>query len=59
MRPAFALAGDAAHAVHPLAGQGVNMGLADAACLATALSESVRYGRALGDFLMLQVCTLL
>ena len=42
------LVGDAAHAIHPIAGQGLNMGLRDAAALADVIAESRSAGLDLG-----------
>lgn len=48
-----ALIGDAAHAVHPVAGQGLNMGLKDAAALAEVLVEALRLGEDIGSEIVL------
>ena len=45
----LALVGDSAHAVHPIAGQGLNLGFRDAAALAQVLVEGARLGLDLGD----------
>lgn len=46
--PGMAFVGDSAHAVHPIAGQGLNMGLRDAAALAEVLVDAARLGLDLG-----------
>lgn len=49
IRPRLALVGDAAHIIHPLAGQGVNLGLLDAATLAEVLMSAQRNAKDLGS----------
>lgn len=48
IRPRFALAGDAAHGIHPIAGQGLNMGFKDVAALAEVLVTARRLGQDIG-----------
>ncbi len=49
MRPSFVAIGDAAHTIHPLAGQGVNLGLMDAAQLVDTLMEALERGELIGS----------
>jgi 2-octaprenyl-6-methoxyphenol hydroxylase len=48
VRPRFALAGDCAHGIHPIAGQGLNLGLKDAAALAESVLDAARLGLDIG-----------
>jgi 2-octaprenyl-6-methoxyphenol hydroxylase len=50
----LALAGDAAHGIHPIAGQGLNLGFRDAIALADLLIEAAKDGRDLGAPMLLE-----
>jgi len=52
--PRMALLGDAAHGVHPIAGQGLNLGLKDAAALSQVLVEASRLGEDIGSLAVLE-----
>jgi 2-octaprenyl-6-methoxyphenol hydroxylase len=54
VRPRLALAGDAAHTVHPIAGQGLNLGYRDAAALAEVIVEAYRLGLDIGSLTVLE-----
>ncbi len=49
VKAGFALVGDAAHTIHPLAGQGVNIGLLDAAALSDTILAAHQRGRQIGS----------
>ncbi|MEE8379022.1 MAG: UbiH/UbiF/VisC/COQ6 family ubiquinone biosynthesis hydroxylase, partial [Gammaproteobacteria bacterium] len=50
VQPHLALVGDSAHTIHPLAGQGVNLGFADINKLAEVIAEDYKNGKAIGSF---------
>jgi 2-octaprenyl-6-methoxyphenol hydroxylase len=54
VRPHLALIGNAVHTLHPVAGQGFNLGLRDVAVLAEVIQDARRNGRAIGDVGILQ-----
>ncbi len=54
IRPRLALIGNAAHTLHPIAGQGFNLGLRDVAALAQVLADAHHGGRDLGELTVLQ-----
>lgn len=49
MAPRLALVGDSAHAIHPIAGQGYNLGVKDIAALAEVLGDATRLGLDIGS----------
>ncbi|WP_113447472.1 ubiquinone biosynthesis hydroxylase [Rhizobium cremeum] len=52
--PRLALAGDAAHGIHPISGQGLNLGFKDVAALAETIVEADRLGLDIGDLNVLE-----
>lgn len=52
--PRIALAGDAAHGIHPISGQGLNLGFKDVAALAETIVEADRLGLDIGDLTVLE-----
>ncbi len=55
VRPRLALIGDAAHTVHPLAGQGVNLGFGDVKALVDAIAHATETGMDIGSMTLLEV----
>ena len=54
VKPRLALVGDAAHTIHPLAGQGVNLGLADVSSLITVIVEALNDKKDIGSLKVLR-----
>lgn len=55
--PRIALVGDAAHVIHPLAGQGLNLGIGDVESLFKTLEYAIQHGMDIGDLLSLESYT--
>lgn len=53
VKPRLALIGDAAHCCHPVGGQGLNLGIRDAAALAEVLTQAVKERKDIGDLAVL------
>ena len=54
VRENFALVGDAAHGIHPIAGQGLNLGFKDVAALAEVVLDAARLGLEYGSLEVLR-----
>ncbi|MGD0190923.1 MAG: FAD-dependent monooxygenase [Rhizomicrobium sp.] len=54
VRHRFAVAGDAAHGIHPIAGQGLNLGLKDVAAFAEVVLDAARLGLDIGELSVLR-----
>ena len=54
VKPRFALIGDAAHGIHPISGQGLNLGFRDVAALAEVVIDAVRLGQDFGQMDVLE-----
>ncbi|MCZ0310121.1 FAD-dependent monooxygenase, partial [Escherichia coli] len=54
VKPRFALIGDAAHGIHPIAGQGLNLGFKDAAAIAETIVDADRLGLDIGSIAVLE-----
>lgn len=54
VKPHLALVGDAAHTIHPLAGQGVNLGFADVTELTDVICEAAKERKAIGSYRVLR-----